>query len=536
MGKTLLFAIALVVVASVPSWPAEITVRADETVLDHFGGIGFHASFPLHWTTKEHFEQVLAKRWRELGPTFARVTHQWGQRRPVQSDPRVLEALSRHLVFMKENTNTVVYLTTMGMGEADPGEERRNYARAVASDLEHLLKAGATNIRFFCVTNELSLTSWASMRNDLPTFKDYHQQIYNEMKQRGLPIKLLATDASPIRYWPTLEWAAGNMDDITGVYGGHHYLETDDPGDLDFYSYFHEKCSWAVDLARSKGKDFILGEFGSRQYHDKKHGLRWDTCLHYGTPREPQAALQVCEAALAAINAGVYGMAYWTFTDYPDEPGKLRINQWGVFKWLTNGSETRAPYYAYGLLTKFFRGPATVFRVTTDDGLLRAAALRHNDSGTWSLAVINRRTYETPVSIRFDGAAPTAVFRKYVFDTAHPPRTEDGDLQQAEGKVAPRDGRIADTIPANALVVYTTACDDEPPAAVQDLRVEEIPNARRLSWRANTEKDLCYYRVYHNNGRIGSTIATEFEDTGPTRPQEGEYRIVAVDTSGNAGP
>ncbi len=514
----------------------EITVHATDAILDHFEGVGFHASHPLHWTTKEHFEQVLAKRWRELAPSFARVNHRWAQRRPVQSDRQALEALARHLVFMKENTGTVVYLTTFGMGETEPGEERRRYAQAVANDLEFLLKAGATNLRYYCVTNELSLTAWASLRNDLATFRDYHQEIFAELRKRNLPVLLLATDASPIRYWSTLEWAAEHMDEITGVYGGHHYIESDDPGDLEFYDYFYKQCLWAVQLARSKGKDFILGEFGSRQYHDRRWGIRWDTCLHYGTQREPQAALQVCEAALAAINAGVCAMAYWTFTDYPDEPGLARINQWGVFKWLTNGCETRAPYYAYGLLTKFFRGPATVVRVEVNDALVRASAVRNNETGQWSVAIINRRTSAIPLWLRWNGSAPVRPFRKYVFEVAAPPRTDDGDLQEPLGKVGFAEGVLVDTLPANSLVVYTTAYDEEPPPAVEGLKVEPVAGGRRLSWLPSPATDLCYYRIYHNNLRIGSTITTEFLDTGPTRNQPGRYRVVAVDTSGNAGP
>ena len=43
----------------------------------------------------------------------------------------------------------------------------------------------------------------------------FHQMFYDEFDQRDLEIKLLATDASPFVYWPTIEWAAENMDDIT---------------------------------------------------------------------------------------------------------------------------------------------------------------------------------------------------------------------------------------------------------------------------------------------------------------------------------
>ena len=77
----------------------------------------------------------------------------------------------------------------------------------------------------------------------------------------------MSTDASPVSNWNTIEWASQNMDDITGVYGGHHYFNQYLPDSPDFYAWFKEKCTWAADLAKSKRKDFILGEFGPAQGH-----------------------------------------------------------------------------------------------------------------------------------------------------------------------------------------------------------------------------------------------------------------------------
>ncbi|MHA4846700.1 hypothetical protein ACX0G7_21215 [Flavitalea antarctica] len=61
----------------------------------------------------------------------------------------------------------------------------------------------------------------------------------------------------------------------------------------------------------------------------------------------------------------------------------------------------------------------------------------------------------------------------------------------------------------------------------------------RLSWKANTEKDFCYYRVYRGNranfklskaSQIVSTIGTSFTDKESTI---GFYRVTAVDKYGN---
>ena len=518
-------------VAAVGQTDIRITSRVVQT---HFGGVGFHADFPTNWTNPEHFDQVLAKRWRELNPSFARVSHRWARGPQAVRDEAGLQGIAEKLVFMKESAGTEIYLTTMGLKEAAPGAEREAYAKAMVDEIEYLTQHGATNIKTFCVTNELSLQKWASMKDDLPTFRDYQRLVFEELKRRKLDIKMLATDASPVNYWNTLEWAAANMDDITGIYGGHHYANNHPLEDLSFYPWFLERCSWATGLARQKGKDFILGEFGPAQYLQKKHGVRWDTSLYFDTPQEGQAGIQTVEAAMAAINAGAYAMGYWTFVDYPEGRAGSSINHWGLFQWLTNGSKTRAPYYAYGLMTKFFRGPATTFAVETGDANVRAAAVRRTDGGLWSVVVVNRNAAEAPVSIAWEQAPGATEFRKYVYDPKNPPQTEDGDLQVPAGKVKVESGKISDVIAAGTMAVYTTDYDDTPPAAVAGLEVTDIPDARQLRWRPSPEADFCYYRILFNGQRIGSAVKPEFVDAGPTRRKPGQYQIVAVDRSGNS--
>jgi len=248
------------------------------------------------------------------------------------------------------------------------------------------------------------------------------------------------------------------------------------------------------------------------------------------------AGLQLAEAAMAAINGGVYAMGYWTFTDFPDRPEWHAINQWGLFKWLTQGSEPRAPYYAYGLLTKFLRGPATVYQVESGQEDLRVAAVERQTDKAWSIAVVNRSARDTSISIALPERATSKAFRKYVYDARKPPLTEDGDLQGPVGKVEPNSSHLTDSVGGLTLTVYTTAYDEVPPAAVQGMDVSKLPDGKLIKWSANKEPDLAYYRVYHEGVRLGSTVAAQFPDEGPTRNKPGKYTVVAVDLSGNAIP
>ncbi|MGD0092033.1 MAG: hypothetical protein ABSE73_19135, partial [Planctomycetota bacterium] len=520
-----------------PAGPCTIRVETGKIVQPRFGGVGFHCSEHEHNITPEHWEQVLAKRWRELRPAFARLGHHYNV------DQARRERMAKYLLLMKE-TQTEAYLTTWNPKDTPEGPERTAYAKQIVDDLEYLVRTkGCTNLKYYCMTNELSLQQWGSLQNDLPKFKSYHKCLYDELAARKLDIQLLATDASPVQLWHTIEWAAQNMDDITGVYGGHHYINDYALEDDRFYGWFLGKIQWGAGLARGKNKNFVLGEFGSKQDGRTVAGVKLDRCVYYETPQELLAALQVCEAALAAINGGAYALGYWTFSDYPDEYNAHYQNKWGTFRWSKADYSTRAVYYSYGLLTRFFRGPATVFSVLSSDPLLRAAAVQHAGAKTWSVAVLNRYKGPAPVSIVLGEVAEKAVFRKYVYDTARAPAHPFGDMQAFDSTLSPHGGALTDTVPPLSLTVYTTAYGDTPPAPVKNVKSESVAaGGCRIVWSASMEPDFCYYRVYRGaqpdfvpaaDNQIASTIATEFLDTkaGSAAPA---YKVLAVDQSGNA--
>jgi hypothetical protein len=509
--------------------PVTITIEP-ALVREHFAGPGFQCEMFLDAAPKEYFDQVMAKRWHELNPGFARVM----LHRDRVKDANPIERLKEQLLFMKQATATEVYMT-QGLREVPEGPARQAWAKGIVDELDSLVKAGATNVKYYCSTNELSLRTWGDLRSQMPLFRAYHQALYDELQKRGVPVKLLSTDASPTTNWNTIEWASQNMDDITGVYGGHHYFNQFMPEDPAFYESFKEKCVWAANLAKSKGKDFILGEFGPAQGAESQWGWPWATSRFYDGPREPMAGLQLVEGALAAMNGGIYALAYWSLSDEPDDP-KTRVgHRWGLFRWMSAGATTRTPYYGYALLTKFFHGPAAVHQVTTGNPLLRAGAVQNESTGTWSIAVISRAKENTPVTIAL-AKNPGKPFRKYLYDTAHVPVTDDGDLQDPSGKVTAAGLTLADTVPPQSLVVYTTAYEDGPPAPVRGLQVSPIQSRDwlRVHWEAAADPNVIYYRIYQDNIRIGSTTVHEFVDAGPRRNEPGDYTVIAVDRWGNA--
>lgn len=521
--------------ARLEPWPdlgdktRSITINPQGVIQPHFAGVGFHAFHHTFDFTQEQLDTVVVKRWRELNPSFARLNDQYDY------DEARWQKVVRHLKVMQQS-GTELYLCTWNPKVTAPGDERRAYAKRVVDNLERLVRTeGLTNLKWYCMSNELSLGGWGKMANDLPTFRDYHRCLYDELKARNLPVGLLATDASPISYWHTLPWAAENMDDISAIYGGHHYIAEYEPRDERFYPWFAGKLQWGSDLARRKGKDFILGEFGAKQDGRTIDGVRRDVCVWWDSPEEPWVALQLADAVVAAINSGVYAMGYWTFMDFPDDYVKGYINKWGLFRWSGSDFGCRAPYYGYGLLSKFCRGPAKVVTVASDDPRLRVAALQHQPAGTWSIVVVNRNAAPTPLRVKLGAGATTKPFRKYVYEVARVPQNAFGDLPGPVAVVAVKAGVLSDRVPAHSLTVYTTAYDDQAPGPVTGVQAARQEGGVRVSWSASVAQDLCYYRVYRGTEQIGSTVATAFTDREAPAGETAEYRVVAVDQSGNAG-
>jgi len=505
-----------------------------------FRGIGFHVFYHLHNAPKWHYEEIFAKRWKELNPAFARITdnQDW--------DDAMKDRMAANLEVMKE-TDTELYFTTWGTNEINKYDKEIDYVVKEVDNLMYFKEdKGFSNLKYYCMANELSVEHWASMVDDLERFKRVHQLFYDELEKQEADIQLLATDASPFIYWPTIEWASENMDEITGVYGGHHYINGYDLFDTTFYDFFYEKMQWGANLAESKGKRFIIGEFGPKQNSNIIDSVRHDACIYNNTPLERYAPLQVAEALVAMINGGIYASSYWTFSDFPSTYRSNYINKWGVFKWEVDDFTTRPNYYALGLFTKFLRGPAEVLEVSVSDPLVRMCAVRNIEHQAVSFALVNRHPEAVTLDLQLEAAADGMAFRKYVYDPSDPPFNYFGDLQQHSKTATVRGGHFRDTLPAHSVVVYTTLYDDQPPAPVKGLKAEPAKIEGRdrnvLTWEANTESDLCYYRIYRSptedfdispEKQVATTVSTRYIDRKVHGLPAYYYKVVAVDQSGN---
>ncbi len=517
---------------------AEIT---DKIVNEKFGGVGFDVFDHMHNASRWHYEQIFAKRWRELNPSFARVPDD------CKWDSKKIDEVSWFLDVLKDS-NTEIYITTFSNNCLKKNQNEKEYVKHEVDNLEYLKKSkGFDNIKYYCMANELSLDKWASMTEDLEFFKKIHRMFYDELKARNLGIDLLASDASPFEYWNTIQWASENMDDITGIYGGHHYINNYDLFDNSFYKFFLGKMKGGAELARSKNKRFIVGEFGAKQNSNIIDSVMHDACMYNNTPLEKYLGIQVAEAVLSMINCGIYACGYWTFSDFPFNTNSHRDNKWGLYRWEIDNYTTKPSYYCIGLLSKFFRGPAEAYEVTSSDSLVRIAAVKNLETGSVSIAVVNRNDMPVNFTLKVKTSDESKTFRKYLYDPANVPFNYFGDLQPYTKTLSFSKGFPSDTIPAQSMVVYTTAYDNDPPAGVSGLKWEigkmEDRDRAVLTWEPNKEKDLCYYRVYRSEKpdveispvrQIASTISNQYIDISVHDMPKYYYRVIAVDQSGNS--
>ena len=201
---------------------------------------------------------------------------------------------------------------------------------------------------------------------------------------------------------------------------------------------------------------FIFGEFG---------GPNGDFLAPNQDAEDEMAALLVSQKAIAAIAAGGYAASYWIFMGPPQWswPGAQK-HDCGLISWNQTKIRCRPLFYAYAMMSRYFRGPADAFAVTdvTDPAALPAACVRQRDSQQWSVAALNVGHGARVAAIQLPRAAAGATL--YILTYTY------GDL--ASGKVgacvlpAPApgaagqvtvgaDGTLVYTLPALTLAVFT---------------------------------------------------------------------------------
>lgn len=540
----------------------------------YFGGFGFHNSEAMFYPLieKEHFDQKICKCYREISPGFMRTFGGFSDWTKEHMD-----AFAEYYDKMQRWTDTPIYFACAKGKYHFTDEERTKYAEDVAKNLDYLInEKNVKQIRYYCFSNELSMNDWGGLLKDLPLFKKYHEKLFQAFQNRGLRIGLLATDASNINNWNTLNYAIDNMKQITEDFCLHAYVSEYGPEDTNFYPWFYKLCyDTAVKCCQCDGKRFILGEYGIKRSDSMAwvNGVIKDITPFNYTGDGAYAALMYAESAIAAINAGVFAMVNWTFVDYPDpytchysehdEYGKkwamcepfisetqdVKYNKCGLMKWEDDGDySVREMYWCLGLISKYCKRNAKVLDIENDDPLVRITALM-NRNGSISVAVINRHKEKTPLKLDFNlkNIKKQQAMRVYEYDSHNVCMNEFGDLQEASETLQFKNtSEIEYELLPESLTVFTT---DYKTREKEVYAKKVVRKGRWLKWEAVNDEEHCYYRVYRGTtpdfkpsfeNQIASTVDTslDFEarylDDAAILNVEGDYyKVLSVDKSGN---
>lgn len=540
----------------------------------YFGGFGFHNNEAMFYPLieREHFNQKICKCYREISPGFMRTFGGYSDWTKEHMD-----AFAEYYEKMQKWTDTPIYLACAKGKYHFSDDERMQYAENVAKNLDYLInEKNVKQIRYYCFSNEMSMNDWGGLLDELPLFKKYHEMLFRAFQNRGLRIGLLATDASDISNWNTLDFAIQNMKRITEDFCLHTYVSNYDTSDSGFYQWFYKLCyDTVLKCCKCDGKRFILGEFGIKRPDSLcwKNGVIKDVNSFSYAGDGAYGALMYAEAALAAINAGVFAMVVWTFVDYPDpytchyaehdsyarkwamcepfisETQDVKYNKYGLMKWEDDGDySVREAYWCLGLISKYCKRNAKVLDIENDDPLIHVAALMNKD-GSISIAVVNRHTEPTEFKLKLNikNIKKQKAIRVYEYDSRNVCMNEFGDLQESTATLSIQGmGEVGYTFKPESFTILTT---DYKPREKEVYAKKVIRSGNLLKWNPVDDEEHCYYRVYRGKtpnfkpapqNQIASTVDTSVDfdarylDDSAILTVEGEYyKVLSVDRSGN---
>ena len=525
-----------------------------------FGGAGFHNNDATmyHVIGSEHFNQFICKCYRELSPGFMRTFagfSDWTK--------EAMDEFADYYEKMQKQTDTPMYLTPAAGKMHFSDEEIRKYCEDVAEKLDYVYnEKNVKHIRYYCFSNELSRVMWGVLAGDLPLFKKYHEGLYDAFQKRGLPIGLLATDATGYDDWPTVDWAIENMASITEDFCVHIYETEHDIYDPDFYDFFAEQCKGIVKKAiKCFGKRVILGEIGIQKKSGPpmfNKGAVVDVNRYFVDPRdEAYCGLMLTEMAFAAINSGIFALAYWSYVDHPDpyscaySSGKDeyarkwgeaerffspttddKYNKWGFLKWDDENGDygARAPYWCVGPMVKFFRRNAKVLDIENTDENIRVCGVWNRDRSV-TVGMVNRS--KEPIAVTLSSDLFLKDVRVYEYEASHVPFNRFADLQD-HAAVLPRNDVVYTLKPESVTYFTTDYITKERRVCADGIEVAD----GMIGWKAVDDENHCYYRVFTSDNadfvpskenQIASTVGTSL----PAKNAKKYIKVLSVDRSGN---
>lgn len=525
-----------------------------------FGGVGFHNSeATMTALMSDKFKNEIAlKTFREISPGYSRVFAGY-----ADWTHEAMDAFADYYNETFRKAGTLLYVVPGRLPYITEDFDIDAYCEKVASNLEYLIKVkGCNKIRYYCVTNELSVgNKYSYFSEHLELFKFFHEKLYTAFLRHGIDVGLLATDCSGTERFHQIAWAAENMDEITENYCVHLYSHFV-PGDLASYQKYVDAFTHEVMIARSKEKRLVLGEFGQMmQMHPNTYPMVNDMCYPEDAPQTDGIhAIAVLEEAMAAINSGCFATVYWTMLDYPDpfirENGDSneekaiydaarfsghgvdkRYNKHGLIRWCDaeKNYTSRAALYTMGYMAKLFKKGTRVLESLWEDKDIRVCSVI-DDFGAVSIVIINWAQQDKQITLELEKLKASKPFRVYEYSANNIPYNKFNDLQDYRYKLAISGENVAIILKGKSVTFLTTDYEDRIPSKIKGIKSCK----GMLKWKKCNDLEHRYYRVFASDeknfplsyeNQIASTVAEYYI---PEKNYK-YYKVVSVDKYGNTG-
>ena len=264
-----------------------------------------------------------------------------------------------------------------------------------------------------------------------------------------------------------IQWWIDRIDDYIDVYTFHWYNPRwpgqkapsgfslyDDNYDL--YAYFYSEI---LRVLKPTGKEFWMDEYNYGTYNGS---TRTSEIM-----KQPMCGPQLAQSMIAAMNSGVQNMLLWQLfaTQWPLRTNTTENDSWsggiheqGLAPCLTVSSVPHASYYAYTLASKYMGG-GTATKVYAGEGNKGIYLTMIEDAnGDKSVMLVNTGMLSTDIALHFEQPIGQDVYR-HVYDPITVKPTTAGRIIPADLCFENVKTVLKDTIPAGAVVIYTTRAD-----------------------------------------------------------------------------
>jgi hypothetical protein len=324
------------------------------------------------------------------------------------------------------------------------------FADGLAGLVDHLVhERGHRSIRWLAIVNEPNIGGgwWLGPDRQPMALGPALAAVRAALERRGLDVALTAPEWNRLRD-PDGEQFDWRTDRNIGALSAHNYSGARAVAQIE---------KW-VERARRRGLPFFLSEIG-----DFRIGWKGSS----PGPASFAAALSNAAQILRGVEVGVDGFNRWSFTNRGDLDG-----QWQLVR--TWDSQARAyrrriepepvPYYAFGLLTRYWANRSTALATLHRGGEELSIAALESPGGELTLLVANQAEHAVGLEIALEGVARAAELQRYRVTEAAVAET--GFRLEPETwlvlGVGRNDGR--DLLPPRSLTAYSTwrRTHDEP--------------------------------------------------------------------------